>query len=144
MSSRFRAPGWAVGIACAGVVLLPPGAAQSGLTPAVTAAVTSTGDPAERELAGSAAGVGRARPGRAAEAAAERPAPVPAVREEPPAAVPEPVPPPTPSAVQAAPRPLAGDQSERLADIAAHLMPLGAGLALMGLGLGFLGMRLRR
>ncbi|WP_158709914.1 hypothetical protein [Streptomyces katrae] len=117
---------------------------------------------AYEELAGSAAGVGRERPGRpAAEPAnpdtvlAARPLParphhrptgqkpVPPVQPVPPVPpVPpvQPVPPSPPSAVTA----LGTGRNERAADLAAHILPLGTGFALMGLGLGYLGMRLRK
>ncbi|MFF3860540.1 hypothetical protein [Streptomyces sp. NPDC002209] len=111
---------------------------------------------AYEELAGSAAGVGRERPGRpAAEPAnpdtvlAARPLPVrPHHRPAGPKAVPPvapvppavPVPPSPPSAVTA----LGTGPNERAADLAAHILPLGTGFALMGLGLGYLGMRLRK
>ncbi|MFE6842030.1 hypothetical protein [Streptomyces sp. NPDC057686] len=111
---------------------------------------------AYEELAGSAAGVGRERPGRpAAEPAnpdtvlAARPLPVrPRHRPTGPKAVPPvaPVPPvpPSPPSPPSAVTALGTGPNERAADLAAHILPLGTGFALMGLGLGYLGMRLRK
>ncbi|WP_051695424.1 hypothetical protein [Streptomyces sp. NRRL S-244] len=102
---------------------------------------------AYEELAGSAAGVGRERPGRpAAEPAnpetvlAARPLPArPRLRP----ASPQPVPPPPPSPPPVVTA-IGTGPNERAADLAAHILPLGTGFALMGLGLGYLGMRLRK
>ncbi|MFI6147107.1 hypothetical protein [Streptomyces sp. NPDC051109] len=122
------------------------------------AAGPKTGDPdadpvadvpheAYEELAGSAAGVGRERPGRpAAEPAnpetvlAARPLPV---RPHHRPASPRPVPPPPPSPPPVVTA-IGTGPNERAADLAAHILPLGTGFALMGLGLGYLGMRLRK
>lgn len=116
------------------------------------------GEEAHEELAGSAAGVGRERPGRpAGEPAnpelliASRPLPV-RPRTE---ATPPPVPPSRPPRDQTRPTaaaPTVRDDvtalgtgpNDRAADLAAHILPLGTGFALMGLGLGYLGVRLRR
>ncbi|MER5869686.1 hypothetical protein [Streptomyces sp. NPDC002044] len=138
--------------------------AAAGATAAATAAVGATalaavpagggpGDepPHERpdhaygDLAGSAAGAGRERPGRPAADPVNREAMVasrpltvrPRTR---PAAPPKPPPAPTPHATTA----LGTAPNERAADLAAHLLPLGTGCALMGVGLGYLGARLRR
>ncbi|MFI8262311.1 MULTISPECIES: hypothetical protein [unclassified Streptomyces] len=110
---------------------------------------------AYEELAGSAAGVGRERPGRpAAEPAnpetvlAARPllparphhrpaAPQPVQPVQPVQPPPPPSPPPVITAIGTGP-------NERAADLAAHILPLGTGFALMGLGLGYLGLRLRK
>ncbi|MET9319895.1 hypothetical protein ABZX75_06810 [Streptomyces sp. NPDC003038] len=98
------------------------------------------------QLAGSAAGVGRERPGRpAAEppdqemVAAARPRPV-RPRTEPVTPPPVATPSPPPETVTA----IGTERNDRAADLAAHILPLGTGFALMGVGLGYLGMRLRR
>ncbi|MFJ6778584.1 hypothetical protein [Streptomyces yangpuensis] len=117
------------------------------------------GDGAREELAGSAAGVGRERPGRPAGEPADpelliasRPLPVrPRTEPTPPPAPPSAPPPPT-SQPSADTDPTARDTvsalgtepNDRAADLAAHILPLGTGFALMGLGLGYLGVRLRR
>ncbi|MFG2337957.1 hypothetical protein [Streptomyces yangpuensis] len=118
-------------------------------------------DPRE-ELAGTAAGVGRERPGRPAGEPADpelliasRPLPVrPRTEPTPPPAPPStrpPLPPPPvsqPSAADPTVRDtvsaLGTEPNDRAADLAAHILPLGTGFALMGLGLGYLGVRLRR
>ncbi|MFD7838938.1 hypothetical protein [Streptomyces sp. NPDC059761] len=133
----------------------PPTAALPGRAPA---AAPKTDDPdadpvadvpheAYEELAGSAAGVGRERPGRpAAEPAnpetvlAARPLPA-RPRHRPASPQPVPPPPPSPPPVVTA---IGTGPNERAADLAAHILPLGTGFALMGLGLGYLGMRLRK
>ncbi|WP_406183706.1 hypothetical protein [Streptomyces sp. NBC_01006] len=133
----------------------PPAAALPGRAPA---AAPKTDDPdaepvadvpheAYEELAGSAAGVGRERPGRpAAEPAnpetvlAARPLPA-RPRHRPASPQPVPPPPPSPPPVVTA---IGTGPNERAADLAAHILPLGTGFALMGLGLGYLGMRLRK
>ncbi|MFD9304633.1 hypothetical protein ACFWCB_18590 [Streptomyces sp. NPDC060048] len=96
------------------------------------------------ELAGSAAGAGRERPGLPA---TEPPNPeaVLVSRPVPVRPRPEPARPvlPTPSAT-ALVGALGTEPNERAADLAAHMLPLGTGFALMGTGLGFMGMRLRR
>ncbi|MFF8260942.1 hypothetical protein [Streptomyces virginiae] len=130
------------------------------------------GDDPHEELAGSAAGVGRERPGRpAGEPAnpelliASRPLPVrprteptpPPSPPSPPAPPAQPPPPRPPMPPQAQGRPTAAaptvrdtvtvlgtEPNDRAADLAAHILPLGTGFALMGLGLGYLGVRLRR
>ncbi|MEU4359368.1 hypothetical protein [Streptomyces virginiae] len=127
------------------------------------------GDHPHGELAGSAAGVGRERPGRpVGEPAnpelliASRPLPVrprteptpPPPPPPPPAQPPTPLPPRPPQAqgrpTAAAPTvrdtvtALGTEPNDRAADLAAHILPLGTGFALMGLGLGYLGVRLRR
>ncbi|MFJ3922532.1 hypothetical protein [Streptomyces sp. NPDC090022] len=68
----------------------------------------------------------------------ERPRPVPVL---PPPEIATPSRPPAPSPPPAA---LGTPINDRAADLAAHILPLGAGIALMGLGLGFLAVRLRR
>ncbi|MFE2548651.1 hypothetical protein ACFXGI_08895 [Streptomyces sp. NPDC059355] len=104
---------------------------------------------AYEELAGSAAGVGRERPGRPA-AEPANPETVLAARPLLPArphhrpASPQPVqPPPAPSPPPVVTA-IGTGPNERAADLAAHILPLGTGFALMGLGLGYLGMRLRK
>ncbi|MFD7260022.1 hypothetical protein [Streptomyces sp. NPDC059874] len=133
--------------ALAAAVLAPIGPAHAWyLAPAPRAAAApAPPDDAQPELAGSAAGVGRDRPGRpVGEPAnpelvvAARPVPV-RPRTEP-QEPPRPEPTPPPAAVSA----LGTEPNERAADLAAHILPLGTGFALMGLGLGYLGMRLRR
>ncbi|MFD9356697.1 hypothetical protein [Streptomyces sp. NPDC060031] len=118
------------------------------VTASATASATAGDVPQEayEELAGSAAGVGRERPGRPATAPANpetviaaRPVPL-----RPPPARPVT---PTPSAAPSPPdtgTALAAEPNDRAADLAAHILPLGTGFALMGLGLGFMGMRLRK
>ncbi|MFE0604014.1 hypothetical protein ACFW2T_29630 [Streptomyces sp. NPDC058892] len=114
------------------------------------------GDDAREELAGSAAGVGRERPGRPAGEPADpelliasRPLPV-HPRTEPTPPAPPPPSPPVPPRPTAAPTArdavtaLGTEPNDRAADLAAHILPLGTGFALMGLGLGYLGVRLRR
>ncbi|MFD9405695.1 hypothetical protein ACFWBN_01560 [Streptomyces sp. NPDC059989] len=152
MTHGFRPPRWLACAALAAAALAPaasacavplapaPGAAP----PAAAAPRAVVVDDPELDLAGSAAGVGRERPGRpAGEAAnpemlvASRPLPV-RPHTEPPA--PLPVTPTPPEVVTA----LGTEPNERAADLAAHILPLGTGFALMGLGLGYLGMRLRR
>ncbi|MFE5676850.1 hypothetical protein ACFQ7B_18295 [Streptomyces erythrochromogenes] len=123
---------------------------------------TDEGDEADdtrEELAGSAAGVGRERPGRpVGEPAnpelliASRPLPVRPRTEPTPPLRPSPPPPPRPSAAAPTARDdvtgldtaLDTEPNDRAADLAAHILPLGTGFALMGLGLGYLGVRLRR
>lgn len=102
-------------------------------------------DPAYGDLAGSAPGAGRERPGRPVTDPVNREAMVAtrplAVRPRTrPAAPPKPEPTPTPGATTV----LGTAPNERAADLAAHLLPLGTGCALMGVGLGYLGARLRR
>ncbi|MGW1762607.1 hypothetical protein ACWCQL_00635 [Streptomyces sp. NPDC002073] len=139
------------GPALSGAALRGAALSRAALSSTPTAPRTPDAPDAPRgdELAGSVAGAGRARPGRAAEEAELNPQAVPAVRPAP-EAKPEPPPPPPPPP-RAEPSPaappvsaLGGEQSSRVADLAAHMVPLGAGLALIGLGLAFLGMRLRR
>ncbi|WP_405448324.1 hypothetical protein [Streptomyces erythrochromogenes] len=131
---------------------------------------TDEGDEADarhEELAGSAAGVGRERPGRPVGEHADpelliasRPLPVRPRTEPTPPPEPSPPLPPKPSAAAPTARDNAtgldtgGDTAldtaldtepnDRAADLAAHILPLGTGFALMGLGLGYLGIRLRR
>lgn len=150
-----RALRWTAGAAMATAALLvtaPASAGSPGTTSAERAA-HAAGARAERaapvdqvfeELAGSAAGSGRERPGRpAAEppnpeaVVAARPVPV-RPRTEPLLPVPAT---PSPAAPISA---LGTEPNERAADLAAHILPLGTGFALMGLGFGFMGMRLRR
>ncbi|MFB8399102.1 hypothetical protein [Streptomyces yangpuensis] len=143
-------------------------AARPGYVPAASSAAARTtageadegdeGDGPREELAGSAAGVGRERPGRpAGEPAnpelliASRPLPVrPRTEPVPPPAPPSAPPPPVsqPSAADPTERDavsaLGTEPNDRAADLAAHILPLGTGFALMGLGLGYLGVRLRR
>ncbi|MGW7455091.1 hypothetical protein [Streptomyces sp. NPDC054787] len=135
MIQGFRPPRW---LACAALV-------TAALLPAAPAAAT---DEPHGELAGSAAGAGRERPGRPAGeppnpemVVAARPLPA---RPRPERASPPPVAPlPSPTPHEAT-RALGTEPNERAADLAAHILPLGTGFALMGLGLGYLGMRLRR
>ncbi|MFJ3974500.1 hypothetical protein [Streptomyces sp. NPDC090021] len=130
-----------------------------------SARTTADGDDegeAREELAGSAAGVGRERPGRPVGEPADpelliasRPLPVhPRTEPTPPPVTPSarpPLPPPPvsrPSAADPTVRDtvsaLGTQPNDRAADLAAHILPLGTGFALMGLGLGYLGIRLRR
>lgn len=150
MIQGFRPPRW---LACAALIAaaLCPAVPAYGrpLTPAPGAATPTPPTPVEypfEELAGSAAGVGRERPGRPAGEPAN-PDLVVAARPLPvrPRAEPTPPPPPTTDpppreAVSA----LGTAPNDRAADLAAHILPLGTGFALMGLGLGYMGMRLRR
>lgn len=133
-----------------------PGAGAPGQLPAVDGEVP---EEAYEELAGSAGGVGREHPGRPANAPADpevttvsrplhpvRPAPRPerqrpATQRPTAPASPSPSPAPSGSAPVSA---LGTEPNERIADLAAHLLPLGTGLALMGVGLGYMGVRLRR
>ncbi|MET9465577.1 hypothetical protein ABZY44_12340 [Streptomyces sp. NPDC006544] len=157
-----RALRWTAGAAMATAALLGTAPANAGTSsPAYPPPATGLrADPTDRadqvfeQLAGSAAGVGRERPGRPATetpnaeaVAAARPYPVrprvepalpppPATRATP-ATPATPTPPAPVSALGTAP-------NERAADLAAHILPLGTGLALMGLGFGFMAMRLRR
>ncbi|MFJ8161851.1 hypothetical protein ACIRBY_13025 [Streptomyces sp. NPDC096136] len=137
-----------------------PGPGAPGQLPAVDEEVP---EEAYEELAGSAAGVGREHPGRPANAPADpevttasrplhpvRPAPRPERperRERPagqrPTTPASPAPSPAPSRSTPASA-LGTEPNERIADLAAHLLPLGTGLALMGVGLGYMGVRLRR
>nr|WSX50828.1 hypothetical protein OG409_18880 [Streptomyces sp. NBC_00974] len=156
-----RALHWTAGAAMATAALLiaaPANAGTSSSRPPHAAGVrtdrTDRPDRPDRpdqvfeQLAGSAAGVGRERPGRPATeppnteaVVAARPFPV-RPRIEP--ALPTPA---TPPATPPAPTPISAlgtEPNERAADLAAHILPLGTGFALMGLGLGFMGMRLRR
>ncbi|MEU9715307.1 hypothetical protein [Streptomyces sp. NPDC047976] len=175
MTRRLRPPHRTAGAALAAAALLA--AAPASATPARAPAVAAPALPgrvawghlpaasgevpqeAYQELAGSAAGVGRAHPGRPADASpdpgfavASRPVrPVPPARplqpaqERPEPVAPRPDPVPSPSAAATAPVTALGTEpNERAADLAAHLLPLGTGLALMGLGIGYMGMRLRR
>lgn len=130
------------------------GAAHTGSARATAStAAVSSGDPAPvadvadrafEDLAGSAAGAGRERPGRpVGEPAnpetvlAARPVPV-RPRTEPLPQAPAPSSPPPPVSA------LGTEPNERAADLAAHILPLGTGFALMGLGFGYMGIRLRR
>ncbi|MFE2309045.1 hypothetical protein [Streptomyces sp. NPDC059411] len=113
---------------------------------AVAVAAAATPDGAFEELAGSAAGAGRERPGLPVTEPAN-PETVLAARPVPARPRTEPVrqAPTTPSASAPAPvSALGSEPNERAADLAAHILPLGTGFALMGLGFGFMGMRLRR
>ncbi|MFF3214765.1 hypothetical protein ACFYYB_29530 [Streptomyces sp. NPDC002886] len=116
------------------------GAAPSG-DPATSA------DRAFEDLAGTAAGSGRERPGRPVGEPAN-PETVLAARPVPTHPRTEPLPqvPAIPTEPTATPMigALGTEPNERAADLAAHILPLGTGFALMGLGLGFMGMRLRR
>lgn len=153
MTQGFRRPlRWLACAALAAAALSQSAPAIAG-PPAVAPSIASSVDPAPvadvpngvfEELAGSAAGAGRERPGRpVTEPAnpetvlASRPIPR-RPRTEP--ALPVPADPSAPSVVGA----LGTEPNERAADLAAHLLPLGTGFALMGLGFGFMGMRLRR
>ncbi|MEU7724197.1 hypothetical protein AB0B78_02920 [Streptomyces sp. NPDC040724] len=171
MIQGFRPPRWLACAALLAAALAPAASAFAGpFAPASGAAwrtphasPTPSGDDF-RELAGSAAGVGRERPGRlAGEPAnpelivAARPLPVrPQARPTPPVPPPTPHPPTPPQAHPHAQPPVAvpsppgrvtalgTEPNDRAADLAAHILPLGTGFALMGLGLGYLGVRLRR
>ncbi|MFI9721045.1 hypothetical protein ACIHFE_15555 [Streptomyces sp. NPDC052396] len=107
---------------------------------------TASPSPDASQLAGTAAGVGRAHPGRAVESAEEE-----NPEEEPGSSPPttaSPAPRPAPHAPAAAR--LDGAAGER--DVRGtpaprpvlRILPLGTGLALTGLGLGFFALRLRR
>ncbi|MFB6616893.1 hypothetical protein ACIGFK_08640 [Streptomyces sp. NPDC085524] len=151
MIQGFRPAQWLACAALAAAALAPTAPAYAWpLSPAPrTAPATGPADddPLE-ELAGSAAGAGRERPGRPVGEPADpeltvasRPLPV-RPRTEP---QPPPKPPPPAAATPPAPaRALGTEPNERAADLAAHILPLGTGFALMGLGLGYLGVRLRR
>ncbi|MFI8101444.1 hypothetical protein [Streptomyces sp. NPDC086023] len=138
MTQHRRALRWTAGAALALGALTPQPQAY-----AATASPSAVAAPADGELAGSAAGAGRARPGRVM----EEPLPevlLPAARPVPEAEAPKPQPPrPEPSEAGMVSA-LGADGNDRAADLAEHILPLGAGLTLMGLGLGFMGMRLRR
>ncbi|MGW6981332.1 hypothetical protein ACWGE1_18080 [Streptomyces sp. NPDC054932] len=158
MIQGFHPPHWLACAALAAAAFVPTASAHAGpllAPPRHVAAPAAPDDPYE-ELAGSAAGVGRERPGRpVGEPAnpelvvASRPLPVrPRTEPTPPSQLqPQPPPPtaavavPTPPAVVSA---LDTGPNDRAADLAAHILPLGTGFALMGLGLGYLGVRLRR
>ncbi|MEW1637840.1 hypothetical protein AB0469_27715 [Streptomyces sp. NPDC093801] len=157
--------------ACATSVRVPaaavresPGPGAPGQLPEVDGEVVP--EEAYEELAGSAGGVGREHPGRPANAPADpevttvsrplhpvRPAPRPERPERPerrerpttqrPTAPASPAPSPAPSGSTPVSA-LGTEPNERIADLAAHLLPLGTGLALMGVGLGYMGVRLRR
>ncbi|MFE6834503.1 hypothetical protein ACFVFI_06620 [Streptomyces sp. NPDC057705] len=162
MIQGFRPSRWLACAALAAAALAPAASAHAGPFALAFGSASRTSpaappspalsDDGYRELAGSAAGVGRERPGRpAGEPAnpelvvAARPLPVrPQARPTPPA--PPPTPPP-PAVVPDPPEPvtaLGTEPNDRAADLAAHILPLGTGFALMGLGLGYLGVRLRR
>ncbi|MFH7597683.1 hypothetical protein WDV06_21635 [Streptomyces racemochromogenes] len=132
-----------------------PSAAARAPQPLAPAADEEVPEEAYEELAGSAGGVGREHPGRPADAPADpgltsasrplhpvRPPPRPE-REHPANQRPASPPSPSPSGT-APPSALGTEPNERIADLAAHLLPLGTGLALMGMGLGYMGVRLRR
>ncbi|MEV0441920.1 hypothetical protein AB0I84_08250 [Streptomyces spectabilis] len=135
-SWRCRAPRAAVPVALAAVLLAPGPGYAADPSPAPSAAYYD-----EVELAGSRAGEGRTRPGRAEplvvpDPRAWRPLPPPAARER----RAEPKPPPAADAAEPfARRTATGPPIPGL-----RVLPLGAGLVLIGLGLGFLGLRLRR
>ncbi|WP_330297496.1 hypothetical protein [Streptomyces sp. NBC_00503] len=131
----------------------PPSSAvpvvASSAVPVVASSASAVGvaevpDQAFEELAGSAAGSGRERPGlpvtepaNPETVLAARPVPA-RPRTEPVRTAPE---------VSSTPAPVSAlgtEPNERAADLAAHILPLGTGFALMGLGFGFMGMRLRR
>ncbi|MCY0924644.1 hypothetical protein OTB20_00095 [Streptomyces sp. H27-H1] len=120
-------------------------AASARSAPSADAApAADVADRAFEDLAGSAAGAGRERPGRpVGEPAnpetvlAARPVPA-RPRTEP--TLPAPATSPPPEVIGA----LGTGPNERAADLAARMVPLGTGFALLGLGLGFMGMRLRR
>ncbi|MFI1283062.1 hypothetical protein ACH4U5_20290 [Streptomyces sp. NPDC020858] len=150
----FRPPRWLACAALLAAAITPAASAYAGpLAPARHSPARPAADDPYEELAGSAAGVGRERPGRpAGERAnpdltvASRPLPVrPRTRPTPPHPHPHPHPPtvaPTPPEVVI--RALGTEPNDRAADLAAHILPLGTGFALMGLGLGYMGVRLRR
>ncbi|MFJ8209948.1 hypothetical protein [Streptomyces sp. NPDC096033] len=163
MNRRLRAPHWTAGAALAAAALLTTAPACATSARAPLAAVRAGSDQADavpeeayEELAGSAGGVGREHPGLPADAPADpevtslsrpahpvRPAPRPERRE--PVVNQRPAASPSPSPSRSAPASALGTEpNERVADLAAHLLPLGTGLALMGLGLGYIGVRLRR
>ncbi|MCB5179862.1 hypothetical protein [Streptomyces antimicrobicus] len=146
MTQGFRVSRWLAGATLAVVALTP------------VAPVRAAHDvPGEGDLAGSAAGAGRERPGRPVGAPADPGArvisrPVPVRQPEPttPSSPPARASTSPPPSVIAAPSPsvpvvaLGTEPNERAADLAAHMLPLGTGFALMGIGLGYLGVRLRR
>ncbi|MFJ1564387.1 hypothetical protein ACIOG8_09235 [Streptomyces erythrochromogenes] len=183
MIQGFRPSHWLTCAALAAAALAPAASVYAGpLAPAhpdrilahraaplaaqpahITADEGDGADDAREELAGSAAGVGRERPGRpAGEPAnpelliASRPLPVRPRTEPTPPLQPSPPPAPRPSAAAPTARDnattfdtaldtaLDTEPNDRAADLAAHILPLGTGFALMGLGLGYLGVRLRR
>ncbi|MCX4692266.1 hypothetical protein [Streptomyces sp. NBC_01408] len=150
MIQGFRPSRWLACAVLAAAALTP---AASAVSAAPSAAVREDDD-GHPDLAGSAAGAGRERPGRPA---AEPPNPeaVAAARPLRPRPRTEPVAPPRPpspvptavATATATPRAvtaLGTEPNERAADLAAHILPLGTGFALMGIGLGYLGMRLRK
>uniref|UniRef100_A0AAU2JSN4 Uncharacterized protein n=1 Tax=Streptomyces sp. NBC_00049 TaxID=2903617 RepID=A0AAU2JSN4_9ACTN len=158
MIHRFRPPRWFACAALAAAALTPAvpacawplAATPAGGAAAVRAhgATAPAPDDDYEELAGSAAGAGRERPGRPAGEPANRET---VIASRPLAVRPRTEPRPPPKVVPTPPAPvnapvtaLGTEPNERAADLAAHILPLGTGFALMGLGLGYLGMRLRR
>ncbi|MBT2446310.1 hypothetical protein J7F03_04270 [Streptomyces sp. ISL-43] len=146
-----RALRWTAGAAMVTASLLATAPAHAGPAHAARTAAPSyaddAGDPADpvfEELAGSAAGAGRERPGLPVSEPAN-PEAVVVSRPVPVRPRPEPAPPdPLALSVPAVAGALGTEPNERAADLAAHMLPLGTGFALMGTGLGFMGMRLRR
>ncbi|MFH9061229.1 hypothetical protein ACH4GM_08455 [Streptomyces coeruleorubidus] len=105
-------------------------------------ALAAPSDPGEPSRAGTRAGEGRQRPGRAEDADRERDAgEATAVPEEPREAVPEP-----PARTEQPVREAAAARAERPVGPVLRILPLGSGLVLIGLGLGlaFFALRLRR
>ncbi|MCX5196195.1 hypothetical protein OOK31_20215 [Streptomyces sp. NBC_00249] len=159
MTQRLRAPHWTAGAALAAAALLAtapanavPGRTPDPAAPVRAVVVADVPEEAYEELAGSAAGVGRERPGRPPGERADpelavasrplRPMPPQRPRREPAAAASS-----APAVAPSRPAPVSAlgtEPNDRAADLAAHILPLGTGLALMGVGLGYMGMRLRR
>ncbi|MEV7170086.1 hypothetical protein AB0O18_10350 [Streptomyces sp. NPDC093224] len=160
MIRGFRPSHWPACAVLAAAALAPAASAYAGSLTPVTA--HRSGPPASApyaaraggaghdggDLAGSAAGAGRERPGRPVGEPADpelviasRPLPVRPRTEPtpPPPTVAAPVPTPTEEGTSLGTAP-----NDRAADLAAHILPLGTGFALMGLGLGYMGVRLRR
>ncbi|MGA4840741.1 hypothetical protein [Streptomyces sp. G45] len=116
------------------VVVVPSTGRAAEPTPAPSAAYYD-----ESSLAGSRAGEGRPRPGRAEPPAVPDPAAWRPLPPPPPPKRPEPPPPAADAAEPVGARTATGPPFPGL-----RVLPLGAGLVLIGLGLGFLGLRLRR
>ncbi|MER7764818.1 hypothetical protein [Streptomyces sp. NPDC097619] len=156
MNPRLGVLRWGAGAALTLGVLLPGGPAPASAASAPDApgvVLTAAPEASGAQLAGSAAGAGRVRPGRpgldeAVPVAVAPAAPVVERAPRPPARPPAQPPEDPPEVAPPSSPPLAAgwgaDRDGRAAELAAHLVPLGAGLTLMGLGLGYFGLRLRR